>query len=73
MGSIPTLELEEILTLSFQFKLHVLTLSGDLLTSFSPFPNPGFGIRNVAWHPTGVFLALGGWDEKVDGWFLLSP
>ncbi|KIM47892.1 hypothetical protein M413DRAFT_439574 [Hebeloma cylindrosporum] len=50
---------------ALEFKLHVLTLSGDLLTTFSPFPNPGFGIRNVAWHPTGVFLALGGWDEKV--------
>ena len=51
----------------------MLTLSGDLLTSFSPFPNPGFGIRNVAWHPTGVFLALGGWEEKVDRRFMLSP
>ncbi|KAF8973707.1 WD repeat-containing protein 8 [Flammula alnicola] len=35
-----------------EYKLHVVTLTGDILTS-------------VAWHPSGVFLALGGWDDKI--------
>lgn len=25
----------------------------------------GLGIRNVSWHPSGDFLAIGGYDEKV--------
>ncbi|KAF9569883.1 WD40 repeat-like protein [Agrocybe pediades] len=50
---------------SLDYKLHVLTLTGNLLTTFSPLPDPGFGIKNVAWHPTGTFLAVGGWDDKV--------
>ncbi|PPQ81698.1 hypothetical protein CVT26_007771 [Gymnopilus dilepis] len=48
-----------------EYKLHVLSLAGDLQTTFSPLPDPGFGIRTVAWHPNGMFLAVGGWDDKV--------
>ncbi|KAF8167781.1 WD repeat-containing protein 8 [Crassisporium funariophilum] len=48
-----------------EYKLYVLTLTGDVLTSFTPSSDPGFGIRDVAWHPTGMFLAVGGWDEKI--------
>lgn len=48
-----------------QYKLHVVTLAGDILTSFSPNSDPGLGIRTVAWHPSGNFLAVGGWDDKV--------
>lgn len=33
--------------------------------SFSPIEDPGFGVRCVAWHPTGAYLAVGGWDDKV--------
>jgi WD40 repeat protein len=33
--------------------------------TFSPEPDPGFGIRNAAWHPTGMFIAVGGCDDKV--------
>ncbi|KAF9455040.1 YVTN repeat-like/Quino protein amine dehydrogenase [Macrolepiota fuliginosa MF-IS2] len=47
------------------YKLHVLTLAGNLLATFSPEPDPGFGIRNVAWHPNGMFLAVGGWDDRI--------
>lgn len=48
-----------------QYKLHILTLTGDHLATFAPRPDPGFGIRTVAWHPTGAFIAVGGWDDKV--------
>ncbi|OCH87739.1 WD repeat-containing protein 8 [Obba rivulosa] len=48
-----------------EFKLHVLTLSGTHLSTFSPEPDPGFGIRTVAWHPNGIYLAIGGCDDKI--------
>ncbi|KII93811.1 hypothetical protein PLICRDRAFT_49829 [Plicaturopsis crispa FD-325 SS-3] len=48
-----------------EYKLYIVTLTGDVLGVFTPEPDPGFGIRNVAWHPTGAFLAVGGWDDKV--------
>ncbi|KAG5220522.1 WD40 repeat protein [Salix suchowensis] len=48
-----------------RYKLYILSLNGDLLGSFAPDHDPGFGIRGVAWHPTGMFLAVGGWDDKV--------
>lgn len=44
----------------------MVTLAGDTLTSFSPSADPGLGIRIVAWHPSGIFLAIGGWDDKVN-------
>ena len=43
----------------------MLSLSGTILATFSPDIDPGFGIRNVAWHPSGMFLVVGGWDDKV--------
>lgn len=48
-----------------QYKLYVLSLTGNTISSFVPDPEPAFGIRNVAWHPSGMFLAVGGWDDKV--------
>lgn len=48
-----------------QFKLCILTLAGSLLATFSPDPDPGLGIRCVAWHPSGSFIAVGGYDDKV--------
>ncbi|THH17388.1 hypothetical protein EW146_g3401 [Bondarzewia mesenterica] len=48
-----------------EYKLYILSLAGDLLGAFSPDPDPGFGVRNVAWHPSGIFLAVGGWDDKI--------
>jgi WD40 repeat protein len=48
-----------------EYKLHILSLAGDVQASFSPKPNPGFGVRNAAWHPTGMFLAVAGWDDKI--------
>ncbi|KAF7799243.1 hypothetical protein EIP86_010475 [Pleurotus ostreatoroseus] len=46
-----------------QFPLHVDR--GDLLGSFAPDPDRGFGVRSVTWHPSGAFLAVAGWDDKV--------
>lgn len=48
-----------------EYKLHILSLAGDVQGTFSPKPNPGFGVRNAAWHPTGMFLAVAGWDDKI--------
>lgn len=48
-----------------QSKLHILTLAGEILASFSPESDPGFGIRTVSWHPSGLFLVVGGYDDKV--------
>jgi len=48
-----------------QYKLHVVNLAGDPQTTYTPSVDPGFGIRNVSWHPSGMFLAVGGWDDKV--------
>ena len=50
-----------------QYKLYVLSLAGDLLGTFCPDPDRGFGVRAVTWHPSGAFLAVAGWDDKVSG------
>lgn len=57
-----------LIRLALQYKLYIISLNGDLLGSFTPDHDPGFGIRGVAWHPTGMFLAVGGWDDKVKIW-----
>lgn len=49
-----------------------MSLAGDVLGNFKPDPDPGFGIRNVVWHPSDMFLAVSGWDNKVSpnaGWY----
>ncbi|KAN0134847.1 YVTN repeat-like/Quino protein amine dehydrogenase [Lactarius tabidus] len=48
-----------------EYRLFVLSLAGDVLGSFKPDPDPVFGIRNVVWHPSGMFLAINGWDNKI--------
>ncbi|KAH7912567.1 WD repeat-containing protein 8 [Hygrophoropsis aurantiaca] len=48
-----------------EYKIHILSLAGDIQGSFSPDTDPGFGIRNAAWHPNGMFIAVAGWDDKV--------
>ncbi|KAF9056497.1 WD repeat-containing protein 8 [Panaeolus papilionaceus] len=48
-----------------EYKLQIVTLAGDHLTTFSPQPDPILGIRRVSWHPTGTFIAVGGWDDKI--------
>lgn len=48
-----------------QFKIYILALAGDLLGTFSPEPDRGLGIRCVTWHPSGSFLLVAGWDDKV--------
>lgn len=48
-----------------EFRLHIVTLAGSVVSSFSPDVDPGFGVRCVAWHPTGSLLAVAGRDNKV--------
>lgn len=51
--------------LSLQFKLHILNLVGQQLATFIPDDEPLLGVRHVAWHPSGTYLVIGGWDSKV--------
>ncbi|KAH9939670.1 YVTN repeat-like/Quino protein amine dehydrogenase [Epithele typhae] len=48
-----------------EYKLYIVTLAGSVVGSFCPEPDPGFGIRMVSWHPSGLFLAVAGHDDKV--------
>ncbi|KAI0348400.1 YVTN repeat-like/Quino protein amine dehydrogenase [Trametopsis cervina] len=48
-----------------EYKLFVLSLSGSVLGSFIPETDRGFGIRSVAWHPSGAYLAVSGWDDRI--------
>ncbi|KZT01911.1 YVTN repeat-like/Quino protein amine dehydrogenase [Laetiporus sulphureus 93-53] len=48
-----------------EFKVHVLSLAGNLQGTFAPERDPGFGVRATAWHPAGLFLAVLGWDDKM--------
>ncbi|KAF9015498.1 WD repeat-containing protein 8 [Cyathus striatus] len=50
---------------SLEYKLYIVTLAGTTVASFSPEPDPGFGIRCVSWSPNGMMVAVGGWDDKV--------
>lgn len=50
---------------SLEYKVVILTLTGDVLATFSPDPDPGFGVRNAQWHPSGNFLSVNGWDNKI--------
>ncbi|KAF9022969.1 YVTN repeat-like/Quino protein amine dehydrogenase [Hymenopellis radicata] len=50
---------------ALEYKIYILSLIGDVVASFSPEPDPGLGIRTVSWHPSGSFLLVGGWDDKI--------
>ncbi|ORY78011.1 hypothetical protein BCR35DRAFT_342395, partial [Leucosporidium creatinivorum] len=54
----------EVLT---DYILHIYTPDGRLLKTFTPYSSGwvGLGIRKVEWHPTGDWLAVGGWDGKI--------
>lgn len=54
-----------LLRTPWQYKLYILTLAGHLLATFVPEQDPALGIRNVVWHPSGSFLAVAGYDDKV--------
>ncbi|EKM54295.1 uncharacterized protein PHACADRAFT_123237 [Phanerochaete carnosa HHB-10118-sp] len=48
-----------------EYKIYIVTVAGDLLGTFSPEPDRGLGIRSVAWHPSGTYLVVAGWDDKI--------
>ncbi|KIJ45121.1 hypothetical protein M422DRAFT_207343 [Sphaerobolus stellatus SS14] len=48
-----------------EYKLYIVTMAGHLQATFTPDQDPGLGIRTVAWHPAGTFLAVGGYDDKI--------
>ncbi|KAG7099110.1 hypothetical protein E1B28_000983 [Marasmius oreades] len=50
---------------NLEYKLHIITLAGKVLASFTPDPEPALGVRHVAWHPSGAFLAVSGWDDRI--------
>ncbi|KAF8508111.1 WD repeat-containing protein 8 [Gautieria morchelliformis] len=47
------------------YKLYILTLAGHLLATFVPEQEPALGVRSVVWHPSGSFLAVAGYDDKI--------
>ncbi|PCH34697.1 YVTN repeat-like/Quino protein amine dehydrogenase [Wolfiporia cocos MD-104 SS10] len=50
---------------ALEFKIYIVALSGELLSTYVPERDPGFGIRTAVWHPAGLYLAVLGWDDKV--------
>ncbi|KAI0788631.1 WD repeat-containing protein 8 [Abortiporus biennis] len=48
-----------------EYKVHIFSLSGELQGSFCPDPDPGFGVKAVAWHPSSCFVAVAGHDDKI--------
>ncbi|CAL1695316.1 unnamed protein product [Somion occarium] len=48
-----------------EFRVYILNLSGNTVGSFTPDLDPGYGIRSVVWHPSGFFLLVAGWDDKI--------
>ncbi|XP_048751589.2 WD repeat-containing protein WRAP73-like [Ostrea edulis] len=46
------------------YKILLYTLDGRCVSKFSAYEN-ALGIKSLAWSPTGQFLALGSYDEKV--------
>ncbi|KAG7558251.1 hypothetical protein FFLO_02814 [Filobasidium floriforme] len=66
-----------------EYSLHVYSPLGPRLTTFSSTapsfigPDPGLGVRLLAWGPGGNWLGVGGYDGKVriieaDGWRCMS-
>lgn len=50
------------------YQLFLYTLDGQNVASYTPYSDPsqfGLGARVVSWSPTGQFLAVGGYDQKV--------
>ena len=53
---------------SLCYRLFLYTLDGECVSSYIPYPEPhsyGLGLRSVSWSPTGQFLAVGGYDQKL--------
>ena len=47
------------------YKLYIYNLAGQQVATFEPEEITTLGIRTVAWHPSGLFVAVGGWDDRV--------
>ncbi|KAL8278653.1 hypothetical protein RQP46_008945 [Phenoliferia psychrophenolica] len=61
--------------------LHIYTPDGRLISTFTPYATTlssddrreerstsgwvGLGVRTVKWHPSGDWIAVGGWDGKI--------
>ncbi|EJD52767.1 YVTN repeat-like/Quino protein amine dehydrogenase [Auricularia subglabra TFB-10046 SS5] len=48
-----------------EYKLCIVSLAGDHIATFTPNIDPGLGIRCVTWHRSGLFLGVGGYDDKI--------
>ena len=50
------------------YQLFLYTLDGRRISSYTPYLEPhhySLGLRSVCWSPTGQFLAIGGYDQKL--------
>lgn len=49
---------------AMKYKVLIYTLDGRCQSTYSAY-EMALGIKTVAWSPTGQFLAIGSYDEKV--------
>ncbi|XP_071527988.1 WD repeat-containing protein WRAP73-like isoform X2 [Panulirus ornatus] len=47
-----------------EYKIHIYSLSGHCLVTYSAY-QWSLGIKGIAWSPSGQFLAIGSYDQKV--------
>lgn len=48
------------------YAVHLLNLTGAVLATYAPAPaQDGLGAKQLVWHPSGTFLAIGGFDDIV--------
>ena len=48
----------------FQYNVLIYYPDGRLVTSYSAYDS-GLGIKNIKWSPSGQFLSIGSYDQKV--------
>ena len=51
-----------------EYKLYIHIMNGSCISSYSAYDNIwefGLGIKTVKWSPTGQFLSIGSYDEKL--------
>lgn len=56
---------------SLTYKVLLYTLDGRLISSYSAYQH-ALGVKSLGWSPSGQFLAVGSFDQKVSAEYLTS-